>query len=168
MLSLDAAPVAMGKSLLLELPWFNGSLYAVGNFPPNRCCMSIPKDVSEIATEAALLQAYAAGQRAFSGLSLSQANLSGCDLKGADLSYAELSDADLSEANLRGADLSYATLREANLTGTDLRGAMLIGTDLRQAVITDANFHDADYDPAETHFPEGFDPVQADMKSDRT
>jgi uncharacterized protein YjbI with pentapeptide repeats len=130
--------------------------------------MSISKDVSEIDTEAALRQAYAAGQRAFSGLSLSQADLRDIDLKGADLSYAELNDADLRGANLRGVDLSYAALREANLTNADLRGAMLIGTDLRQAIITNANFHDADYDPVETHFPEGFDPTAAQMKSDRT
>ncbi|MEM6717189.1 MAG: pentapeptide repeat-containing protein, partial [Cyanobacteria bacterium P01_C01_bin.147] len=81
--------------------------------------------------------------------------------------YADLNETNLSQANLRGCDLSYASLQEADLTQADLRGAMLIGTDLRQATVTEANFHDADYDPAETHFPTGFDPAKAAMKSDR-
>ncbi|MGD1941426.1 MAG: pentapeptide repeat-containing protein [Leptolyngbyaceae cyanobacterium] len=129
--------------------------------------MSDVQDVSILNTTEALCQAYRAGQRAFSGLSLSQADLRECDLKGADLSYAELSDADLTRANLRGTDLSYASLRSANLTETDLRGAMLIGTDLRQALLTGTQLHDADYDPAETLFPKGFDPAKAGMKQDR-
>lgn len=120
-----------------------------------------------IETAAALLQAYAAGKRDFSNLSLIAANLSSADLKGADLSYADFSEADLSQANLRGADLSYARLREANLTGADLRGAMLIGTDLRDAILADARLKDADYDPEATRFPAGFDLAAADMRADR-
>lgn len=129
--------------------------------------MSESTPISAINTPAALLNAYTSGQRSFSGLSLGPADLKGVDLKGADLSYADLSNADLSQANLRGTDLSYASLREANLTEADLRGAMLIGTNLRQANITATNFHEADYDPTETQFPEGFDPVDAAMRSDR-
>ncbi|MDB9529194.1 pentapeptide repeat-containing protein [Oscillatoria sp. CS-180] len=129
--------------------------------------MSVFKNVSEIEEAETLLAAYAYGQRAFSGLCLNQADLQESNLKGADLSYAELNEANLSQANLRGADLSYASLSGADLSGANLRGSMLIGTDLRQATLTDADFHGADYDPAETHFPDGFDPVIAEMKSDR-
>lgn len=126
---------------------------------------SVP--VSQIATAADLLQAYAAGQRNFEYVILADTDLMGADLKGCDFSYADFSGANLSQANLRGADLSYANLSEANLTEADLRGAMLIGTDLRTATITAAQFHQADYDPQETHFPQGFDPVQQGLKADR-
>lgn len=120
-----------------------------------------------IETVEALKQAYAQGQRNFSGVSLPEATLEATELKGADLSYADLSSADLSQASLRGADLSYALLRGANLTQADLRGATLIGTDLRESVLAAANVTDADYDPEETRFPAEFDPVQAGMRSDR-
>ena len=129
--------------------------------------MSDAKAISNINTPQTLLQAYAAGQRTFSGLNLDQADLRGADLKGADLSYADLSDVNLSQANLRGADLSYASLRGACLSQADLRGTTLIGTDLRQADVMGANFHEADYDPKETLFPAEFDPVAAAMRSDR-
>ncbi|MGD1905081.1 MAG: pentapeptide repeat-containing protein [Leptolyngbyaceae cyanobacterium] len=68
--------------------------------------------------------------------------------------------------NLRGADLSYANLGEANLTDADLRGAMLIGTNLRTAVMVSAKVESADYDPEETHFPPGFDPIAAGCVKD--
>ncbi len=123
--------------------------------------------VSQIATAADLLTAYAAGQRNFEYVVLADTDLSGADLKGGDFSYADLSGANLGGCNLRGADLSYANLAEANLTEADLRGAMLIGTDLRTATITAAQFHQADYAPQETHFPPGFDPVQQGLKADR-
>ncbi|QQE64569.1 low-complexity protein [Leptolyngbya sp. BL0902] len=126
---------------------------------------SVP--VSQIVTAADLVTAYAAGQRNFEYVILADTDLSGADLKGCDFSYADFSAANLSGSNLRGADLSYANLREANLTAADLRGAMLIGTDLRTANITDTQFHQADYDPQETHFPAGFDPIQQAMKADR-
>lgn len=123
--------------------------------------------VSEIATAADLLSAYAAGQRNFEYVSLADTDLAGADLKGCDFSYADFSGANLSQANLRGADLSYANLAETNLAEADLRGAMLIGTDLRTALITNTQFASADYDPQETHFPQGFDPQKQGLKSDR-
>ncbi|MEY3300362.1 MAG: hypothetical protein RLZZ597_3622 [Cyanobacteriota bacterium] len=126
---------------------------------------SVP--VSQIVTAADLLKAYAAGQRNFEYVMLAEADLLGADLKGCDFSYADFSGANLSTANLRGADLSYANLSYANLTEADLRGAMLIGTALRTAILTAAQFHQADYDPDETHFPPGFDPVQQGLKADR-
>lgn len=118
--------------------------------------------MSEVTT---LLQNYSHGQRDFSGLSLTDANLSQTDLKGADLSYSELSNIDLSQANLRGADLSYATLSQVDLHDADLRGAMLIGTDLRSAQLQDANLKDADYIPGSTQFPHEFDPKRAQMSA---
>lgn len=120
-----------------------------------------------IETVEALKQAYAQGQRNFSGVSLPETMLKATELKGADLSYADLSSTDLTEANLRGVDLSYALLRGADLSQADLRGASLIGTDLRESTLTAANLTDADYDPEETRFPNEFDPDQAGMRSDR-
>lgn len=129
--------------------------------------MTQPAPAADIATASDLLQAYATGQRSFSSVILSEVDLNEADLKGADLSYADLSGSDLTGANLRGADLSYANLAEANLTEADLRGAMLIGTNLKTANLTGAFLAAADYDPQETHFPNGFDPVKQGLKSDR-
>jgi len=120
-----------------------------------------------INTADALRQAYAAGQRYFSGITLTHTNLSQLTLKGSDLSYTDLSHTDLSQANLRGVDFSYAMLRGTNLSQADLRGAMLIGTDLRDATLSGANLDAADYDPDETQFPSGFDPTTAGMRADR-
>ena len=44
---------------------------------------------------------------------------------------------------------------------------MLIGTNLKTANLTGAALTSADYDPQETHFPTGFDPVQQGLKCDR-
>jgi len=120
-----------------------------------------------IANATELLNQYAAGKRDFTRIELSVVDLRSANLKGADLSYAELGKADLSGANLRGVDLGYANLNEANLSGTNLRGAILIGTDLRHAKLEAADLREADYDPDTTHFPPGFDPMQAGMRSDR-
>lgn len=124
-------------------------------------------DPADIVTAAALLQAYADGGRNFTTVTLPEANLSQADLKGTDLSYADLSEANLSQANLRGVDLSYANLVAANLQDADLRGAMLIGTNLRTANLAGAKLESADYDPEETHFPAGFDPIVEGLKADR-
>lgn len=125
---------------------------------------AIPNSITDIAE---LLNQYAAGKRDFTSIELSAADLRTTNLKGADLSYAELSSADFSGANLRGVDLSYANLNEANLNGANLRGAILIGTDLRHAKLETADLREADYDPDTTHFPPGFDPIQAGMRPDR-
>jgi uncharacterized protein YjbI with pentapeptide repeats len=129
--------------------------------------MTQPIPVSQISTAADLLQAYAAGQRNFEYVILIGVSLAQADLKGADFSYADFSDANLSQANLRGADLSYTNLSQADLSGADLRGAMLIGTDLRTAMLSGTKLDVADYDPQDTHFPPGFDPVQQGLKADR-
>jgi len=120
-----------------------------------------------IASAADLLNQYIAGKRDFTSIELSAVDLRSANLKGADLSYAELSGADLSGANLRGVDLSYANLSETNLNGANLRGAILIGTDLRHTKLETADLREADYDPDTTHFPPGFDPMQAGMRSIR-
>lgn len=122
---------------------------------------------TSITTVAALIQAYAKGERNFSTISLVAADLNGVDLKGADLSYADFSDANLRKTNLRGADLSYARLCNAQLSEADLRGAMIIGTDLREAQLTSTLLQEADYDPKNTHFPTGFKSASAGMRADR-
>lgn len=129
--------------------------------------MAESHSISSIDSAAELLQAYTAGHRNFTGVSLVDSDLSHADLKGADLSYVDFSRVNLSHANLRGADLSYANLYEADLSGADLRGAMLIGSDLRNTILDSTNFNQADYDPEATQFPLNFDPTKAGMRSDR-
>lgn len=107
-----------------------------------------------------LYQRYAAGERDFSGVDLSGANLnvakvkypehlkpglndlSGINLSGANLTRAKLSFVNLSGANLSSANLEFATLSCTILTGADLRKAILeyaniecdlIDVDLREA-----------------------------------
>ena len=101
-----------------------------------------------------LLKHYAAGERDFRGVNLSEHILSGVDLRGADLSEAtlqrtvleaanltrvNLSGADLTGVILRRADLIRANLVKANLRGANLRGADLSGADLRGADLTGAD-----------------------------
>ena len=101
-----------------------------------------------------LLKQYAAGERDFRGVilseqilidvDLSRANLSEATLyktvlEGANLTRTNLSRADLTRADLRGADLSGANLVKANLRKANLRGADLSGADLRGADLTGAD-----------------------------
>ena len=95
-----------------------------------------------------IIKKYAAGERDFCGLNLSELNLSTANLSGADLSDANLSVANLSGANLSGTNLSRAKLNvarlsganlsQANLTQASLNVTNLIRTDLRKADITQA------------------------------
>ena len=102
-----------------------------------------------------LLKQYAAGERDFCGVNLSEQILPGVDLSGADLSEAmlqktvleganltriNLSSADLTGANLRRTELIRANLVKANLRGANLRGADLSGADLNGAELTGADF----------------------------
>jgi uncharacterized protein YjbI with pentapeptide repeats len=109
-----------------------------------------------------LYRRYAAGERDFSGVDLSRADLnvanvtyiedlqpgqnelSGINLSGANLTRANLSCVNLSGANLSSANLDSATLECTILTGADLRKAILdyaelvcnlIDVDLREASI---------------------------------
>src|SRR6476469_336815 len=95
-----------------------------------------------------LLKKYAAGERNFAGINLTEANLSGvnlsgANLKGANLSVANLSGANLSKTNLTGAKLNIARLSGAhlggaNLTDADLNVAYLVRVDLKRATLTGA------------------------------
>ena len=90
-----------------------------------------------------LIDAYAHGQRDFSGANLSNAYLRCTNLRDANLRDADLRGADLSNADLRGADLSNAYLRCTNLRNADLRGADLFNADLHGADLFNANLFDA-------------------------
>ncbi|MEQ8540779.1 MAG: pentapeptide repeat-containing protein [Coleofasciculus sp. D1-CHI-01] len=95
-----------------------------------------------------LLQRYAAGQRDFQGVNLSDEVLSWADLTGANLSGANLSGvilnwANLSQVKLRCANLSNSDLNWANLERADLQGANLSG-----AEVSAANLNGADWSGA--------------------
>ena len=119
-----------------------------------------------------LLQRYAAGERDFSLLDLSGADLSKVDFaqrtfKGGIIynhrikfTYTNLSNANLSSANLfdaimefanltnaclEGAKLDCALLEGANLKGANLRGAILGATNLAGADLTDADLTGASW-----------------------
>ena len=124
------------------------------------------------------------------GAILTEANLTGVDLTGADLTGADLTEANLWVANLTGAILKGAYLKDAYLKGAYLtkadlteayfRGADLTGTNLKWADFSGAyltgaklNTHgplgnpilrrSTKYD-GKTEFPEGFDPVELEMR----
>lgn len=95
-----------------------------------------------------LLQRYAAGQRDFQCVNLSEEILSWADLTGADLSGANLSGvilnwATLSRVKLRCANLSNSDLNWANLEQTDLQGANLTGADVSAANLNGADWSGA-------------------------
>src|SRR5919199_1218678 len=95
-----------------------------------------------------LLKKYAAGERNFAGINLTEANLSGvnlsgANLKGANLSVANLSGANLSKTNLTGAKLNIARLSGANLCRVNLSGATLTEATLRGANLAQANLRGA-------------------------
>ncbi len=91
-----------------------------------------------------LLNQYAAGERNFAGVNLTEAKLSGVNLSGANLSRANLSVANFSGANLSGANLSYAKLNVARLSGANLSGA-----NLKRAILNVANLIRADFTGAD-------------------
>ncbi|MGC9505905.1 pentapeptide repeat-containing protein [Baaleninema sp.] len=91
-----------------------------------------------------LLERYAAGERDFGAIVLSEANLSRIDLRDANLSHAILSIANLSGANLGGANLSYAKMNVTRLSGANLVRANLRGTILNVANMIRANLSHAD------------------------
>lgn len=90
-----------------------------------------------------LLKKYAAGERDFSGVDLTEANLSRANLSGVNfsnaiLSIANLSGTNLSEANLTGAKLNVARMSGANLTKAKLNGAILNVANLVRANLSGA------------------------------
>ncbi|MBP0003394.1 MAG: pentapeptide repeat-containing protein [Cyanobacteria bacterium SBC] len=98
----------------------------------------------EIRSVEELLRRYAAGERDFEQVRLSQADLHNAILHGIDLSEAILNEANLSRTDLRGADFSWADLSQANLCGADLRGAIFTRADLTGANLRRANLLKAD------------------------
>lgn len=100
------------------------------------------------------LARYAAGEREFANINLSEANLSGVNLTLADLHNSEfvwtnfkeasLYHVNLSGAKLRHANLSGAKLRSSNLQGTDFLNANLSGADLSWSNLNGANLTGAD------------------------
>ncbi len=90
-----------------------------------------------------LIKKYVAGERSFSGITLTEVNLSQLDLSEIDLSGANLSIANLSGTNLTGANLSHAKLNVAKLNSAHLSGANLSGADLNVANLIRADLSDA-------------------------
>ncbi len=112
-------------------------------------------------TREELLAAYAAGQRDFTKVNLSEANLTGvnlteADLTGADLYGVNLTGADLSGADLYGVNLTGADLSRADLSGADLYGVNLTGADLSGADLTGADLSRADLSRADLTGAIGF------------
>jgi len=91
-----------------------------------------------------LLERYAAGERDFIGVDLSDVNLSHANLSDVNLIGVNLIGADLHGANLSDAQLSSAKLIGANLSDADLSGAKLIGADLYDAKLNNAKLIGAD------------------------
>lgn len=91
-----------------------------------------------------LLEKYTAGERDFSGINLTEANLSRVHLCHANFSRAILSIANLSGSNLNGANLSYAKLNVARLSGASLINANLNGALLNVANLIRANLTEAE------------------------
>ncbi|HEY9616671.1 MAG TPA: pentapeptide repeat-containing protein [Microcoleaceae cyanobacterium] len=111
-----------------------------------------------------LIERYQNGERDFSYVDLSGANLSGVNLRDADLTGANLTEANLSwaflnranltsvclrradlhSASFSSANLQQATLSGANLAKIDLRLARLRGADLNWAVLSEADLSGAD------------------------
>lgn len=96
-----------------------------------------------------IVEQYNNGQRCFSGVDLSYADIRGVDLSYVDLRGADLRNVDLSQADMRGADLRdanlyHAYLTSANLYHADMRGADLSDVNLRSVCLRDANLSYAD------------------------
>jgi uncharacterized protein YjbI with pentapeptide repeats len=85
------------------------------------------------------LAQYAAGERAFTKIDLSETDLSGINLTLADLQDALLIWANLQDASLYHVNLSGAKLRHANLNGAKLRSANLQGADFLNADLSHAD-----------------------------
>ncbi len=107
--------------------------------------MRLPKTLMD-ASE--LLERYAAGERNFIGVELSEADLRAEDLIGANLSNANLTEACLLCANLSNANLSNATLIEIYSSCVNLFRAKLSNANLIAADLSAANLFEAELDGA--------------------
>lgn len=121
-------------------------------------CKDDENKVCELEAVQELLDAYARGERNFSGSDLRGALLSNVslpeidlvesylmniDLSGSNLRKAEFQLAKLQGANFSGADLSYANLSGVDLSGADLSNTILISTNLQQTKLQGANLSGA-------------------------
>ncbi|MGB3636032.1 MAG: pentapeptide repeat-containing protein [Rivularia sp. (in: cyanobacteria)] len=100
----------------------------------------------EIVSGEEFWERYEEGERDFTGINLTGANLSGAyliqaNLCGAYLENTDLSNTYLSSADLRGADLSNANLENACLEDAKLAGAILDGAKLTGAMMPDRTIH---------------------------
>jgi uncharacterized protein YjbI with pentapeptide repeats len=87
----------------------------------------------------AFLARYTAGERSFTKIDLSEADLSGINLTLADLQESQLIWANLQEASLYHVNLLGAKLRHANLRGAKLRSANLQGADFLNADLSETD-----------------------------
>ncbi|PSB05673.1 hypothetical protein C7B62_24665 [Pleurocapsa sp. CCALA 161] len=119
-----------------------------------------------------LLRRYAAGERDFTGVDLSEVKLIDADLSFTIMDRAYLMFADLSGANMEGVRLEEAVLREANLTGAILIDAIffqtyfgnanlsyvdLTGADLSESSFDNANLSHADLTAVSEFYVESFE-----------
>jgi uncharacterized protein YjbI with pentapeptide repeats len=89
---------------------------------------------AEAMTAEELLERYAAGERDFSGVELTNISLIRAKLSEIDLTNASLTNIDLTESNLSSANLTGAKLTKITLTGVNLAGVNLTDTDLRGTI----------------------------------
>lgn len=90
-----------------------------------------------------LLKRYSAGQRDFSNIDLTKANLRAAQLPGVNFRGGKLTKAILCEANLTKANLSGCDLSDA-----DLRGAILVKVNLNRANLSRALLFKANFSGA--------------------
>ncbi|NDJ18653.1 pentapeptide repeat-containing protein [Myxacorys almedinensis] len=91
-----------------------------------------------------ILEKYAAGEREFSGSTLSDTKLTGAVLTGVNFSQAKFTRVNFSLAKLTNANLSRAVCDRVNFSGADLTLA-----DLSGVILSDANLSSADLTRAE-------------------
>jgi uncharacterized protein YjbI with pentapeptide repeats len=147
--SLMAEPVSLDDGEILELQDLGLQKNAFLVSPDLESAALALDRTSKNAQAAALnseelLKRYKAGERDFTGISLTYGNLYTENLSGANLSRANLSGislirANLTGANLTGAELSAAILNDAKLAGANLSSAVLIQAHLEGADLSAAN-----------------------------
>lgn len=146
----NLAGVELDQSLL-EDALYSASTRFPERFDPVAAGMQPADERSELADPA--IEQYQLGQRDFSRINLSGAQMraadfSEVDLSGADLTQTDFTSANLSEATFRGAVLKDTILTEANLTQADLRGAELNNAQLANAKLEGVNLGRADLSAA--------------------
>jgi Pentapeptide repeats (8 copies) len=123
-LNLDFTKSKMACGEILDLDFEVKWCWGLKEFCPGGgyCCIL---EVGMMTAEG-LLERYAAGEKDFSGINLSRAELGGANLSGivlsnSDLREAFLEGANLEEANLEGVNLCFTNLLSANLKFANLK-----------------------------------------------